>query len=298
VSRSFLDLDAVDGAELRAILTRAAAFKAGDPARPMIGRTLAMIFDKPSTRTRVSFEVAAKQLGGDAIVLSTRDMQLGRGETIGDTARVLSRYVDAIVIRTDAHEKVLELAEHATVPIVNGLTDRSHPCQIMADMQTIEEHRGPVGGKTLAWIGDGNNVLTSLVHAAVRLGFRLNVATPPELAPSPALLTWAAERQGRVSAGNDPIAAVAGADAVFTDTWVSMGQADAERRCRLLEPFRVDEALMDKAAANALFLHCLPAHRGEEVTPAVIDGPRSVVFDAAENRLHVQKAILEWCFRE
>ena len=298
MSRSFLDLDAVDGAELRAILTRAAAFKEGDPARPMTGRTLAMIFEKPSTRTRVSFEVAARQLGGDAIVLSTRDMQLGRGESIGDTARVLSRYVDAIVIRTDAHEKVLELAEHATVPIVNGLTDRSHPCQTMADMQTIEEHRGPIAGKTLAWVGDGNNVLTSLVHAAVRLGFRLNVATPPELAPDPALLAWAAERQGRVSAGNDPIAAVSGVDAVVADTWVSMGQADTERRCHLLEPFRVDEALMGRAAANALFLHCLPAHRGEEVTPAVIDGPQSVVFDAAENRLHVQKAILEWCLRE
>ncbi|MGD9509012.1 MAG: ornithine carbamoyltransferase, partial [Geminicoccaceae bacterium] len=242
MSRSFLDLDAVDGHELRGILTRAVAFKAGDPARPMAGKTLAMIFDKPSTRTRVSFEVAARQLGGDAVVLSTRDMQLGRGETIGDTARVLSRYVDAIVIRTDAHEKLLELAEHATVPIVNGLTDRSHPCQIMADVQTIEEHRGPIAGKTLAWVGDGNNVLTSLAHAAVRLGFRLNVATPPELAPDPAILAWAAERQGRVTAGHDPVAAVAGADAVFADTWVSMGQADAERRSRLLEPGRVDAA--------------------------------------------------------
>jgi ornithine carbamoyltransferase len=297
VTRSFLDLDVVDGHELRGILTRAAAFKGGDPARPMAGRTLAMIFDKPSTRTRVSFEVAAKQLGGDAIVLSSRDMQLGRGETVSDTARVLSRYVDAIVIRTDAHEKLLELAEHATVPIVNGLTDRSHPCQILADVQTIEEHRGPIAGKTVAWVGDGNNVLTSLVHAAVLLGFKLNVATPPELAPDPALLAWAAERQGRIAAGHDPVAAVAGADAVFADTWVSMGQADAELRCSLLEPFRVDGTLMSKAATDALFLHCLPAHRGEEVTAEVIDGPQSVVFDAAENRLHIQKAILEWCLR-
>lgn len=298
MSRSFLDLDAVDGHELRGILTRAVAFKGGDPARPMAGRTLAMIFDKPSTRTRVSFEVAAKQLGGDAIVLNSKDMQLGRGETVGDTARVLSRYVDAIVIRTDAHAKLLELAEHATVPIVNGLTDRSHPCQIMADVQTIEEHRGPIAGKTLAWVGDGNNVLTSLVHAAVALGFKLNVATPPELAPDPALFAWAAERQGRIAAGHDPVAAVAGADAVFADTWLSMGQADAERRTSLLEPFRVDEALMGNAATDALFLHCLPAHRGEEVSGGVIDGPQSVVFDAAENRLHVQKAILEWCLRE
>ena len=184
MSRSFLDLDVIDGSDLRRILARAAAFKSGDAARPLAGRMLAMIFDKPSTRTRVSFEVAAKQLGGDAIVLSSRDMQLGRGESVGDTARVLSRYVDAIVIRTDGHEKLLELAEHATVPIVNGLTDRSHPCQIMADVQTIEEHRGPIAGKTVAWIGDGNKVLTSLVHAAVRLGFALNIATPQELAPA------------------------------------------------------------------------------------------------------------------
>jgi ornithine carbamoyltransferase len=254
-----------------------------------------MIFDKPSTRTRVSFEVAAKQLGGDAIVLSSRDMQLGRGETIADTAKVLSRYVNAIMIRTDAHAKVQELAAHATVPIVNGLTDHSHPCQIVADLQTIEEHRGPMAGKTLAWVGDGNNVLTSLVHAAVRLGFALNVATPPELSPAPELLAWAAEHQGRVRAGHDPVAAVAGADAVFADTWVSMGQDGESERYRLLEPYRVDERLMAGAASDALFLHCLPAHRGDEVTAAVIDGPQSVVFDAAENRLHAQKAILEWC---
>ena len=298
MSRSFLDLDAIASGDLRRILDRAVAFKSGDPAKPMAGKMLAMIFDKPSTRTRVSFEVAAKQLGGDAIVLSSRDMQLGRGETIADTAKVLSRYVDAIMIRTDAHAKILELAEHATVPIVNGLTDHSHPCQILADLQTIEEHRGPVAGKTLAWVGDGNNVLTSLVHAAVRFGFALNVATPAELAPAPELLAWAAERQGRVRAGTDPVAAVTGADAVFADTWVSMGQDGESERYRLLEPYRVDEGLMGHAASDALFLHCLPAHRGDEVTAAVIDGPQSVVFDAAENRLHVQKAILEWCLRE
>ncbi len=295
MSRSFLDLDAIPGGELRRILDRAAAFKGGDPARPMAGRMLAMIFDKPSTRTRVSFEVAAKQLGGDAVVLSSRDMQLGRGETIADTARVLSRYVDAIMIRTDAHEKVRELAEHATVPVVNGLTDHSHPCQIMADIQTIEERGGPVAGKTLAWVGDGNNVLTSLVHAAAQLQFALNIATPPELAPAPELLEWATARQGRLQAGHDPLEAVAGADAVFADTWVSMGQDGESDRYRLLEPFRVDERLMAAAAPGALFLHCLPAHRGDEVTAAVIDGPQSVVFDAAENRLHAQKAIIEWC---
>jgi ornithine carbamoyltransferase len=293
--RSFLDLDALDTGALRGILGRAQAFKRGDDAKPMAGRVLAMIFDKPSTRTRVSFEVAAKQLGGDAIVLTSRDMQLGRGETVADTARVLSRYVDAIMIRTDAHEKLLELARHATVPVVNGLTDLSHPCQAVADVMTVEEHRGPIRGKTLAWTGDGNNMLTSLVHAAVRLDFALNVATPPELAPAPALVRWAEERQGQVRVTADPVAAVRGADAVLTDVWVSMGQADQERRRRLLEPFRVDGALMRHAAPDAIFLHCLPAHRGEEVTDEVIDGPRSVVLDEAENRLHAQKAILEWC---
>jgi ornithine carbamoyltransferase len=296
--RSFLDLDTLDTGALRGILGRAQAFKRGDGAKPMAGRVLAMIFDKPSTRTRVSFEVAAKQLGGDAIVLTSRDMQLGRGETIADTARVLSRYVDAIMIRTDAHEKLLELARHATVPVVNGLTDLSHPCQAVADVMTIEEHRGPIRGKTLAWAGDGNNMLTSLVHAAVRLDFALNIATPAELAPAPALVRWAEERQAQVRVMTDPVAAVLGADAVLTDAWVSMGQADQERRRRLLEPFRVDGGLMRHAAPDVLFLHCLPAHRGEEVTGEVIDGPQSVVLDEAENRLHAQKAILEWCLTE
>jgi ornithine carbamoyltransferase len=294
-ARHFLDLDQVEAHELRAILDRAAAFKGGDPAKPMAHRTLAMIFEKPSTRTRVSFEVAANQLGGRALVLSSRDMQLGRGETVADTARVLSRYVDAIMIRTDRHEKLTELAEHATVPVVNGLTDQSHPCQIVADVMTVEERLGPVRGKTLAWVGDGNNVLTSLVHAAARLDFALNIASPPELAPAPELLAWARERQARVTLTADPREAVRGADAVFTDTWASMGQLDVERRRRLLEPYRVDAPLFDLAAPHAIFLHCLPAHRGEEVTDEVIDGPRSAVFDEAENRLHAQKAILEWC---
>jgi ornithine carbamoyltransferase len=291
----FLDLDRLETGDLRRILDRAAAFKGGDAAKPMAGRTLAMIFERPSTRTRVSFEVAVNQLGGQALVLSARDMQLGRGESVADTARVLSRYVDAIMIRTDAHTKLLELAEHATVPVVNGLTDRSHPCQIMADVLTIEERRGIIRGRTLAWVGDGNNVLTSLVHAAVRFDFTLNIATPRELAPSPALLDWAAERQGRVRLGEDPREAVRGVDAVLTDTWVSMGQADKDHRRALLEPYRVDGGLFALAAPDAIFLQCLPAHRGEEVTEEVIDSPRSVVFDEAENRLHAQKAILEWC---
>jgi ornithine carbamoyltransferase len=295
MSRHFLDLDALEAHELRAILDRAKAFKAGDPARPMAGRILAMIFDKPSTRTRVSFEVAAKKLGGDAVVLSSRDMQLGRGETIADTARVLSRYVDAIMIRTDAHAKLLEMAEHASVPVINGLTDASHPCQIVADVMTIEERKGPIRDLKLAWSGDANNVATSLIHAAVRLGFRLDLACPPEMAPKPELLRWVEAHQGRVRVMRDPFEAVQGADAVFTDTWVSMGDVEVERRHALLTPYRIDQRLMAAAKPDAIFLHCLPAHRGEEVTAEVIDGPQSVVFDEAENRLHAQKAILAWC---
>jgi ornithine carbamoyltransferase len=293
--RHFLDLDALEPHELRSILERAKAFKAGDPARPMAGRILAMIFDKPSTRTRVSFEVAAKKLGGDAVVLSSRDMQLGRGETIADTARVLSRYVDAIMIRTDAHTKLLEMAAHAGVPVINGLTDASHPCQIVADVMTIEERKGPIRELKLAWSGDANNVATSLIHAAVRLGFRLDLACPAEMAPKPELLRWVEAHQGRVRILRDPFEAVRDADAVLTDTWVSMGDVEVERRHALLAPYRVDRRLMDAAKPDALFLHCLPAHRGEEVTTEVIDGPQSVVFDEAENRLHAQKAILAWC---
>ena len=265
----------------------------------MAGKMLAMIFDKPSTRTRVSFEVAAKQLGGDAIVLTSRDMQLGRGETIADTARVLSRYVDAIMIRTDAHEKLLELAAHATVPIINGLTDHSHPCQIMADIQTIEEHRGP-DRRQDPGLGRRRQQRADLAGPRRR---------PPRLRPQHRHPARAGARRRRCWTGPPraraacapatiPWPPCAGADAVFADTWVSMGQDGEGDRYRLLEPFRVDERLMAHAAPGALFLHCLPAHRGDEVTAAVIDGPQSVVFDAAENRLHAQKAILEWCLEE
>ncbi|MGH6943172.1 MAG: ornithine carbamoyltransferase, partial [Geminicoccaceae bacterium] len=241
--RHFLDLDELETGTLRRILELAGDLKAdgrGDARLRLAGKMLAMIFDKPSTRTRVSFEVAIKALGGDAVVLQARDMQLGRGETIADTARVLSRYVDAIMIRTDRHAKILELAEAATVPVINGLTDRSHPCQIMADVMTFEEHRGPIRGRTLAWTGDGNNVANSWIHAAQRLDFKLRLACPPELAPDPGVLAWAAERQARVELVQDPREAVADADAVLTDVWVSMGDGDAERRRRLLEPYRVD----------------------------------------------------------
>jgi ornithine carbamoyltransferase len=296
--RHFLDIDELDPGTLRSILDRASELKSLGPKdrQPRLaGKTLAMIFDKPSTRTRVSFEVAIKALGGDAVVLNSKDMQLGRGETIGDTARVLSRYVDAIMIRTDLHSKLLELAEAATVPVINGLTDHSHPCQIMADVMTFEEQRGPIRDRTLAWVGDGNNVASSWVHAAQRFDFKLRLACPAELAPAAEVLAWAAERQARVQLLEDPREAVAGADAVLTDVWVSMGDRDPEHRRRLLGPYQVDAALMAAAQPEALFMHCLPAHRGEEVVAEVIDGARSVVFEQAENRLHAQKGILAWC---
>ncbi len=289
--KHFLDLDALDAATLNDILERAKTLKV-EPKPLLAGRELAMIFEKPSTRTRVSFEVAMRQLGGHAVVLTTGDMQLGRGETYGDTAQVLSRYVDAMMIRTSSHGKLQALAEHSAVPVINGLTDRSHPCQIMADILTFEEQRGPIQGARVAWVGDANNVATSWIHAAERFGFDLHIASPKDLAPDPTLVAWAGSR---LKLTRDPAEAVAGADAVVTDTWVSMGQQDADARVQALAPYQVNEALMARADKDAIFLHCLPAHRGQEVTDAVMDGPRSVVFDEAENRLHAQKGILAWC---
>ncbi|WP_282572026.1 ornithine carbamoyltransferase [Roseomonas acroporae] len=293
--RHFLDIADFDAPTLRRMLGLAAAAKRGErDDRPLAGRSVALIFEKPSTRTRVSFEVGIHQLGGHAVVLSGRDMQLGRGETVADTARVLSRYVDAIMLRTDSDAKLRELAEHATVPVINGLTDASHPCQIMADVLTFEEHRGPIAGQTVAWCGDGNNVARSLIQAAARLGFALRLATPEALRPPQALLDWARAEGAEVTLTDDPAAAVAGARCVVTDTWVSMSDDPNSQRHNLLMPYRVDSALMAKAAPDAIFMHCLPAHRGEEVTAEVIDGPRSVVFDEAENRLHAQKGVLLW----
>lgn len=299
--RHFLDIRDHDPATLRRIIDRAHTMKKdwrqeGRGAfQPLKNKMLAMIFDKPSTRTRVSFDVGMRELGGETINLTGTEMQLGRGETIGDTARVLSRYVDAIMIRTTEHSRLMELSEAASVPVINGLTDDSHPCQIMADVMTFEEHRGPIAGRKLAWTGDGNNVLTSLVHAAQRFDFELAVATPPELSPTAKILAWAKAEGTRLSVTSDPFEAVAGADCVMTDTFVSMGDDQKERRHNLLMPYQVNDRLMAAAKANAIFMHCLPAHREEEVTAAVMDGPQSVVFDEAENRLHAQKSILAWC---
>jgi ornithine carbamoyltransferase len=299
--RHFLDLSVVPPEDLRAILETAATIKAGwrrgvsSRDKPLLGKALAMIFDKPSTRTRVSFDLAMRQLGGETIMLTGQEMQLGRGETIADTARVLSRFVDAIVIRILSHDDMLELAAHADVPVINGLTKQSHPCQVMADIMTFEEHKGPIEGRTIAWCGDSNNVLASWIHAAERFRFKINVATPERLAPPEALVAWARQGGAALSTTTDPYAAVDGADCVVSDCWMSMGDEDQHFRHALLAPYQVDAKLMAAAAKDAIFMHCLPAHRGEEVTDEVIDGPRSVVFDEAENRLHAQKGILAWC---
>ena len=302
--RHFIDLCDISTKDLRGMIDASRAMKErlkrdGQPGKaPLKGKTLAMIFDRPSTRTRVSFDVAMRQLGGESITLTGQEMQLGRGETIADTARVLSRYVDGIMIRTLEHENLLELARHATVPVINGLTHRSHPCQVLADVMTFEEHRGSIRGKTVAWSGDANNVLASWVHAAGRFEFRLRVASPPELKPKKWLMDWIKASPADIRIGSDPEEAVKGADCVVTDTWVSMGDRDGARRHNLLKRYQVNARLMARAKPDAIFMHCLPAHRGEEVTADVIDGPQSVVFDEAENRLHAQKGILAWCLAD
>ena len=299
--RHFLDIDTYDTDTLRLILNCAHSLKKtfkGAGSRPKLaeGAVLAMLFEKSSTRTRVSFDVAMRQLGGETIVLNHSDMQLGRGETISDTALVLSRYVDAIMMRSTSHEKLIELAKYATVPVINGLSDKSHPCQILADIMTLEEKKGALEPLTVTWVGDSNNVATSWIHAAVRFGFSLRLATPKLLQPALSFMEWARSEGGKLAVFEDPAEAVAGADCITTDVWVSMGQeAGSEQRIALLQPYQVNEALMEKAAPDAIFMHCLPAYRGMEVTAGVIDGPQSVVFDEAENRLHVQRAILAWC---
>ncbi len=302
-ARHFLDLSEIPPAELRAVLDYASAVKQTRidehsrfaSARPLAGKVLAMIFDKPSTRTRISFDVGMRELGGETLMLTGAEMQLGRGETIADTARVLSRYVDAVMIRILDEADLVEFARYATVPVINGLTKASHPCQVMADVMTFEEHRGPIKGRTVAWSGDCNNVLASWVHAARQFDFSINVASPPELRPSAALLGWARQTGTRMTVTSDPFEAVKGAAAVISDCWVSMGDEDETHRHNLLAPYQVNAKLMGTAAKDAIFMHCLPAHRGEEVTDEVIDGPQSVVFDEAENRLHAQKGVLAWC---
>ncbi len=300
--RHFLDIHRLDAAALRAILDDARARKEArkgwpkgkvDADAPAKDRVLAMIFEKNSTRTRFSFDAAIRQLGGQGIIANAADMQLGRGEPIEDTAKVLSRMVDAVMIRANDHEDVERFARVSEVPVINALTDRSHPCQILADLLTIEEHFGSVEGKTIAWVGDGNNVCHSFMHAAPKFGFKLRVACPAEYHPD---LRDLEKGGAHVFLTSDPAEAVQGADVVVTDTWVSMGDQDYEARLATFEPYTVDQALMDQANEGAVFLHCLPAHRGEEVTDEVIDGPQSLIWDEAENRIHAQKAVLAWCF--
>jgi len=304
--KHFLDIDKTPATDLRAMINSAHAMKlarAGRPRgtpdddQPLAGRMVALIFEKPSTRTRVSFDVGVRQLGGQTMVLSGREMQLGHGETIADTARVLSRYVDLIMIRTFEEATLLEMAEHATVPVINGLTNRTHPCQIMADVMTFEEHRGSIAGKKVVWAGDGNNVCASFLHAAGQFGFDFTFTGPETLDPEPAFVSFARAKSVTVAIERDPAKAVAGADLVVTDTWVSMHDPESakERRHNQLRGYQVNDALMARAKPDALFMHCLPAHRNDEATSAVMDGPHSVVFDEAENRLHAQKAVLRWC---
>ncbi|GAA2841476.1 ornithine carbamoyltransferase [Aminobacter aminovorans] len=297
--RHFTDLSALSGSDLRGILDdaakRKARLKAGERSKPLEGKVLAMIFDKPSTRTRISFDVGMRQLGGETIMLTGTEMQLGRSESIADTAKVLSRYVDAIMIRTTAHDRLLELTENATIPVINGLTDDTHPCQLMADILTFEEHRGPVRGKTFAWTGDGNNVLHSLLEASARFSFNVNIAVPEGSEPEQKYIDWARANGGKVMITRSPEDAVRDVDTIVTDCWVSMGQEHRARGHNVFLPYQVNADLMKHAKSDALFMHCLPAHRGEEVTDEVIDGPNSVVFDEAENRLHAQKAVLAWC---
>ena len=302
--RHFLDMGDIAASELRAMLDDAKATKAArkgwpmgrvDDGAPLADQILAMIFEKSSTRTRTSFDVGMRQLGGSTMVMSAGDMQLGRGETVEDTAKVLSRYVDAIMIRANNHDDVVELTRASSVPVINGLTDKSHPCQIMADLQTLEEHGLNLKGARIAWVGDGNNVCASFIDAAPKFGFSMAIATPAGYEASRVRIEQSRAEQGRIETFTDPSEAVSGADVVVADTFVSMGDKDADKRLTDLADYIVNDNLMGKANGGAVFLHCLPAHRGEEVTASVIDGPQSLVFDEAENRLHAQKAILKWC---
>jgi ornithine carbamoyltransferase len=302
--KHFLDLDQFGADELTGIIKAARAMKDArrgldqgqrEAGEPLKGKVIGLIFERPSTRTRVSFEVGIRQLGGDVLTLSATEMQLGRSETIADTARVMSRYVDGLMIRAAQHSTMQELAAHATVPVINGLTNETHPCQVMADVMTLEERKGALAQQKIAWVGDGNNVRASWIHAVGVMGGELTIGCPSQLRPAARLLSWAKSKRGTVRVVEDPAEAVRGADCVVTDAWVSMHNDDGERRHNLLKPYQVNARLMSHAKSDALFMHCLPAHRNEEVTDEVMDGKHSVVFDEAENRLHVQKAILLHC---
>jgi len=295
--RHFIELESFEPAVLRHMIERATELKrapeTGQDA--LAGKTLAMIFETPSTRTRISFDVAMSKLGGRSIALSPGELQLGRGESIGDTARVLSRYVDAVLLRTASHDSLLQLVENAGVPVINGLTDRTHPCQLMADVLTFEEHRGPIAGRRVAWLGDGNNMAATWIQAAAQFQFSLRLACPAAYAPEAEILDWALAQGADVAVTEDVGGAVAGADCVVTDTWISMSDDADKQKIETLRPYQVNEGVMADAAADAVFLHCLPAKCGLEVSEAVIEGAQSLVFDEAENRLHAQKAILLWC---
>ncbi len=302
----FLDIHTTSPSDLRAMIDQAQQMKTArmglpkgtpDPKQPLAGRMIALIFEKPSTRTRVSFDVGARQMGAQTMILSGKEMQLGHGESIADTARVLSRYVDLIMLRTFEAATLHEMAEHASVPVINGLTDASHPCQIMADIVTYEEHRGSVAGRKFVWSGDGNNVCTSWLHAAGQFGFDLTFTGPETLDPDPNAVAFARSKGRRVEITRDPLRAAKDADAIVTDTWVSMHDPESarERRHNQLRPYQVNDAMMAAGKPDALFMHCLPAHRNEEATDTVMDGPQSVIFDESENRLHAQKAILRYC---
>jgi len=305
MARHFLDLSDAGGDAIAAMINDAIDRKAAraglpkgqaDADAPLAGRVLAMIFEKNSTRTRVSFDIAMRQLGGSSLVMDAANTQLGRGESIADTARVLSRMVDAIMIRTDDHAKIDEMAHHATVPVINGLTDRSHPCQIVADLLTIVERGKPLPGLEVAWLGDGNNVLGSIIEAAGLMKFNVRAGTPAGYEPAAEFVAAAQAAGARITLTTDPAEAAREADVVVTDTWVSMGQPHAEEKMAAMAPFQVNEALMRHAKSDAIFLHCLPAHKGEEVTEGVFESPQSAVFDEAENRIHAQKSVLRWVF--
>ena len=300
--RNLLDINDLDNGIPRKLLETAKFYKNKGrglvEGAPLLGRTLAMIFEKPSTRTRISFEVAMTELGGSAIYLDAKTMQMGRGETIADTARVLGRYLDGIMIRALKHETLLQMATHSNIPVINGLTNLSHPCQIFADIMTFEEKLGEIENKTVAWIGDGNNMANSWIHAAKVFNFKLRLACPKSRMPNEGVIKWAKDNNANIEITDDPRKASKNANAILTDTWISMGEEDIDNPEIIFNKFQVNEDLFKEANENAIFMHCLPAHRGQEVTKEIIDGPRSVVWDEAENRLHIQKAILSWALAD